>query len=148
KQVEQTLAGAREQVEQTLAEGERQDAVRRAEAQEQANEMRAKAQADAREIVSEARTTAHEVLRDGSEVSQNLSDLSTSLRNNAERLLRDVRLTHGSMTARLDQAAPGGTPAGTSAAERRRGEALPRARRSTSHDPDTDLDVPEFIPRG
>jgi F0F1-type ATP synthase membrane subunit b/b' len=131
------LADAREQ-------GERQLTVQRAEAQEQANELRAEARAEAREIVGEAHEIAREVLHDGSEVSRNLSDLSVSLRNNAERLLRDVRLTHGSMTARLDQAASGGASAG----ERTRGEGLPRSRRSTRDELDTELEVPEFIPRG
>ena len=47
------------------------------------------------------------MLREGTELSRNLRELSVSLRNNAERLLRDVRLAHGGMTARLDQAGPG-----------------------------------------
>jgi hypothetical protein len=77
---------------------------------------------------------AREVLREGTELSRNLRELSVSLRNNAERLLRDVRLAHGGMTARLDQAAPsGGTDAGV---RRARGD----------EDADDDLDVPEFIP--
>ena len=84
------------------------------------------------------------MLRDGSEVSRNLSDLSVSLRNNAERLLRDVRLTHGSMTARLDQAAPGGYHAWRRGPERK---APPRAPPGTRAGY-PDLDVPEFIPRG
>ncbi len=44
----------------------------------------------------------------------NLRDLSDSLRSNAELLLRDIRLAHAEMTARLDQAAP--PRAGTRAA--------------------------------
>ena len=52
---------------------------------------------------------AREVLGEGTEMARNLRDLSASLRNNAERLLRDVRLAHGGMTARLDQASPGAT---------------------------------------
>jgi hypothetical protein len=69
-----------------------------------------------------------------------------SLRNNAERLLRDVQLTHGGMTARLDQIGPAPKPKrATSTSEnpsagRRR---APRKERA-----DDDLDVPEFIPRG
>jgi regulator of protease activity HflC (stomatin/prohibitin superfamily) len=101
----------------------------RAVAQEQAQEVRAKARGDAREIVSEAHVVAREVLREGTELSRNLRELSVSLRNNAERLLRDVRLAHGGMTARLDQAGPG---AGTRAPD----------------EPGEDLDVPEFIPPG
>ena len=69
--------------------------------------MRAKARADAREIVSEAHVVAREVLREGTELSRNLRELSVSLHNNAERLIRDVRLAHGGLTARLDQAGPG-----------------------------------------
>jgi hypothetical protein len=48
-------------------------------------------------------------------------------------LLRDVRLAHGSMTARLDQAGPG---AGV----------RPASSRPGLDEPDDDLDVPEFIP--
>ncbi len=101
-----------------------------AEAHARAKEIRAAAHAEAREIVSEAHAVAREVVREGTEVSRNLRELSSSLRNNSERLLRDVRLAHGSMTARLDQVAPG------SGAPRRRDE------------PGDDLDVPEFMPRG
>ncbi len=85
--------------------------------------------------MSAAHSAAREVLREGTELSRNLRELSSSLRNNAERLLRDVRLAHGGMTARLDQAAPGeGTLKGTG--ERPHTE------------PGDDFDVPEFIPRG
>jgi hypothetical protein len=73
---------------------------------------------------------AREVLREGTELSRNLRELSVSLRNNAERLLRDVRLAHGGMTARLDQAVPGGAP----------------PPRTDPDEPGDDLDVPEFIP--
>jgi hypothetical protein len=69
------------------------------------------------------------VLREGTDLSRNLRELSVSLRNNAERLLRDVRLAHGGMTARLDQVGPG--------AGGRRPE-----------EPGEDLDVPEFLPPG
>jgi hypothetical protein len=79
------------------------------------------------------------VLAEGTELSHNLGELSTSLRNNAERLLRDVGLAHGAMTARLDQTAPG-RPHG--AGERAGG------RRSGPDEPGDDLDVPEFMPRG
>ena len=97
--------------------------------------MRAKAREDAREIVGESHVVAREVLREGTELSRNLRELSVSLRNNAERLLRDVRLAHGGLTARLDQASPGG------------GVRDGAARRASDADePDDDLDVPEFIP--
>ena len=73
------------------------------------------------------------MLREGTDLSRNLHDLSVSLRNNAERLMRDVRLAHGGMTARLDQAGP----------EPGRGTG---ARAVTATLPGDDLDVPEFIP--
>jgi hypothetical protein len=101
--------------------------------------MRAKARSDAREILSEAYVLADEVLREGTEISRNLRELSASLRNNSERLLRDVRLAHGSMTARLDQvsAADGAQP-------RKRQS---RSERASDRELDDDLDVPEFMPR-
>src|SRR4029077_367890 len=103
----------------------------RSEALEQAQQTRAKARSDAREIVSESHVVAREVLREGTELSRNLRELSVSLRSNAERLLHDVRLAHGGMTARLDQAGPGAGQGVT-----------PR----NPDDPGEDLDVPEFIP--
>ncbi len=86
---------------------------------------------------------AHDVLEEGTEISRNMRDLSQSLRNNAERLLRDVRLAHGGMTAALDQVAPSAKSA--PGAPRRKG----RVGSSREEDgPSEDLDVPEFIPRG
>ena len=95
---------------------------------------------------------AHDVLDHGTEVSRNLRELSASLRNNAERLLRDVRLTHGGMIARLDQATTeddrgrgedrgGDPPRGNG--PRIRGRDAPSGNGSGNDD----LDVPEFIPR-
>ena len=112
----------------------------RVTAEKQAKEIRGRAMAEAREITSEAHTIAREVLGEGTEMSRNLRELSVSLRNNAERLLRDVGLAHGAMTAHLDQTAPG---AGHAA-----GESRP-SRRTDPGDPGPgdDLDVPEFMPR-
>ncbi len=77
-------------------------------------------------------------------MSRNLHDLSVSMRNNAERLLRDVRLAHGGLTARLDQAAP------SERATTQRGAAASRRgrREGGEEGPGDDLEVPEFIPRG
>ena len=105
------------------------------EAEERGKEIVAGAQADAREIIADAHAAAREVLRDGSELSGNLRELSDSLRTNADRLLRDVKLAHAHLTARLDDAAPGG--------------AAPSARDTRPTAPaDPDFDVPEFVPRG
>jgi cell division septum initiation protein DivIVA len=134
----------REQTERLLA-GRREELGRlRVTAEKQAKEIRARAMAEAREITSAAHIVAREVLGDGTELSRNLRELSVSLRNNAERLLRDVGLAHGAMTARLDQTAPSGQAA-------REGD-RPSTRRSRpadeGPDDDDDLDVPEFIPGG
>ena len=91
-----------------------------AEAEAAAAEAREAAEREAREIVAEASASAREVLRDGSELSGHLRELSHSLRANSELLLRDVRLAHAEMTARLDQVSP-----------------APR---------DDELEVPEFHP--
>ena len=110
-------------------------------------------------------------MREGTDLSGNLSELSASLRKNAERLLRDVHLAHARLTANLDQATPPGPaepslrardeeeaqagaeaarddapPPGASAAGRGRGRG--RRRASTTPEPPDDLDVPEFLPRG
>ena len=77
-----------------------------AEARSAADQAREAARREAREIVGEASASAREVLRDGSELSGHLRELSNSLRTNSELLLRDVRLAHAEMTARLDQVSP------------------------------------------
>ena len=135
------LSDAREQAERAVASGGEDLERLRADAHEQAQRVRAKAREDAREIVGESHVVAREVLRDGSELSRNLRELSVSLRNNAERLLRDVRLAHGGMTARLDQAAPSGKQPAEQGNKK-------KDRRETDEDePNDDLEVPEFIPR-
>ena len=97
-------------------------------AQEQVDKILDEARAEARQLVAEASGSTREVLRDGTELSGNLRELSDSLRTNAELLLRDVRLAHAEMTARLDQVSP--------AADR-------PAPRTVEVD---ELDVPEFHP--
>ena len=74
------------------------------QARTEADELRDAARQEAREIVGEASAVARDVLRDGTEMSGHLRELSDSLRANSELLLRDVRLAHAEMTARLDQA--------------------------------------------
>jgi hypothetical protein len=105
-----------------------------ATAEAEADKLRAAAREEARATTSEARLAAREVLDDGTGLSTDLRDLSSSLRTNAERLLRDIRLAHAAMTARLDQAAPGAPL-----------ESDPRPRRGGRSD-EGDLDVPEFMP--
>jgi hypothetical protein len=67
-------------------------------------------------------------------MSSHLRELSDSLRTNAELLLRDVRLAHAEMTARLDQV---GVPPPTSSSSD------PASSRTSAIDA---LDVPEFHP--
>ena len=110
------LAGAQEAADKVVRE-----------AQARADEIRDAARKDSREIVAEASSAAREVVRDGGELSGHLRELSDSLRSNAELLLRDVRLAHAEMTARLDQV-------------------VPDADRSPATSLATDLDVPEFHP--
>jgi cell division septum initiation protein DivIVA len=113
----EVLAAAQEQADRILAE-----------AHQAAADAREEARREARGIVNEASAASRDVLRDGTELSGNLRDLSDSLRSNAELLLRDIRMAHAEMTARLDQ---GGGPAGG------------------GHTPPggiDDLDVPEFHP--
>ena len=100
--------------------------------------MRRGGLAEAREITGEAHAVSHEVLQEGTEISRNMRELSVSLRNNAERLLRDVRLAHGGMTARLDQAAPSGKqPEGQGQDTKRKGRSEPG-----EDGPNDDLEVP------
>lgn len=98
------------------------------EAGRQADELREAARRDAGEIVSQASASARDVLDDGTQLSGHLRELSDSLRSNAELLLRDIRLAHAEMTARLDQAE------------------VPTARSSRRRSQLDELDVPEFHP--
>ena len=99
------------------------------QARTEAEQLLEAARQEAREIVGEASAVAREVLRDGTEMSGHLRELSDSLRTNSELLLRDVRLAHAEMTARLYQA----------------GVALPPRPAAGAADVET-LDVPEFHP--
>ena len=107
---------------------------------------------EARDITSDAHVVASDILSEGTEISRNLRELSTSLRNNAERLLRDVRLAHGGMTARLDQLTNGAEPDGGDASQTRTRRRISDGRSATggarASGANDDLDVPEFIPRG
>jgi hypothetical protein len=147
---EELRAEAERRANERIAEADRAAAMRvqaaddeamelRTEAAQYAQAARDKAAAQARELLAEARGVAREVLRDGEEITTNLSDLGDALRANAERLLRDIRLAHAELTARLDDADPsrwegaGAAPSLVAAPE--------PAERSPA------LDVPEFIPR-
>ena len=146
RQAEAVTSTIREEADRERNEG-REDAARlRLEAQERANEIRARARSEVREILGDAHAAAAEVLREGTTVSRNLRDLSASLRSNAERLLRDVRLTHGSMTARLDQA--GARDAGGREPAQRAAGRVRQAGLELGDDGDDGLEVPEFVPRG
>jgi hypothetical protein len=116
-----------------IAEGRRLAEVEAEQVRANAAQLLERAREEARATTSDARTAAREVLADGGELSTDLRDLSSSLRSNAERLLRDIKLVHASMTTRLDQASPG-----------RAVESDPRPRRSSAGG--EELDVPEFMP--
>ncbi len=122
-----------EALERTQAETERV----RAEAEAYAAELRTGAVEEARSTTADARSAARDVLEDGTALSADVRDLSSSLRANAERLLRDIKLAHATMTARLDQA-----PAGRSIES----DPRPRRARAGALPADDELEVPEFIP--
>ena len=152
---EELRAEAEVRAAERIAEAERAADLRIRAADEEADEVRAEAltaaeaalearhqaQVRAREQIAEARTAAREVLHEGETLSAHLRELSDSLRINAERLLRDIRLTHAELIARLDRADPGGwSDAAT-------GAAPARVPSSAPPEPSADLDVPEFLPR-
>ena len=126
------IAAAEAEALEVLANAQDEAQKVREAAEQFAKETRDAARVEARQIVNEASGSAREVLRDGTELSGNLRELSDSLRTNAELLLRDVRLAHAEMTARLDQLSPAETE---SAKLQAAAAAL-----------DDTLDVPEFHP--
>jgi len=108
----------------------------RESAEDDATQIREAAEADAREAIRAARTAADSVLTDGSQLSEDLRALSTSLHKNAERLLRDVSMAHRTLTADLDRAV------GTAREEPPAGGRAPRSARV-----EDEPEIPEFIPR-
>lgn len=139
EEAEAARRAADEYRERTLHEA-REEAVRvRAEADAYASQTRQSAKAEAQAIISEAHDVARDVLAEGTELSDNLRQLSDSLRTNADRLLRDVKHAHASLTAGLGQAVPGVAPATLDT----RSPSL----EAPATGPGLHLDVPEFIPR-
>jgi cell division septum initiation protein DivIVA len=137
------VQGVHDEAARARSDAEAEAAAMRLEVEEYGKEARAAARDDARAIVAEAQDAARGVLTDGTELSGHLSELSESLRRNAERLLNDVKLAHARLTADLDQHSPPGTsnPSASPAASRpARG-----SRNRPSGDAD-DFSVPEFLP--
>jgi hypothetical protein len=146
--IHERAAQAREEAErrktELVAEAGNEASRVRADADHFAEEARREAREEARAILAEAHGAARGVLEDGTELSGHLSELSESLRRNAERLLNDVKLAHARLTADLDQATPPGGSIDTA----------PRAARATTSRPapsrrgpsDDDFEVPEFLP--
>ena len=128
-QAGQTVAAADEQARRTVAQAQTEAESLLTEAGEQADDLRRTARAEAREIIGEAHTVAREAMHEGERLTGDLRDLSSSLRTNAERLMRDVSAAHGRLVAGLDQAAPADT--------------TPRRRPREAGPVD---DVPEFLP--
>ena len=118
---------AREESTRVLAEArsEAEDVQRIAEVF--ATQTRESAEESARKQLGRARDLAASVLQDGTEMSKILSQLSGSLRRNAELILKDVSAAHRVMADKLEEA----------------GETVPTTPTSR-----TDFgDVPEFVPR-
>jgi hypothetical protein len=115
------------------------DAVR-GDAQASADLERAGAAREAQELVVTARSAADAARDQGKELTGNLHELSSSLRANAERLMRDIHRTHQALTAQLDAVEGIARPrlGDGSAPDESRREPLPRAA--------GDFDVPDFIP--
>lgn len=131
------VQGVHDEAARARSDAEAEAAQMRFETEEYGKEARQAARDDARAIISEAQAAARGVLTDGTELSGHLSELSESLRRNAERLLNDVKLAHARLTADLDQHSPPGTSNPSSS---------PTARRTSAAAGD-DLSVPEFLPR-
>jgi cell division septum initiation protein DivIVA len=132
------VQGVHDEAARARADAEAEAARMRVETEEYAKEARQAARDEARAIVSEAQTAARGVLTDGTELSDNLQELSDSLRRNAERILNDVKLAHARLTAELDQHSPPGTSNPSSS---------PTARRGAGEAAGDEFSVPEFIPR-
>lgn len=99
-------------------------------ASDEAETIRRNAREDARQMLLDAAAAVRDVESEGRELSGHLSELSTSLRRNAERLLADVSAAHRHLTARLDAAGP-------APADGHRARPVPSAAREPREDPRT-----------
>jgi cell division septum initiation protein DivIVA len=111
--------------------------VRAAAAAEGAR-TREEAEEHARRLILDARATADGVRAEGMEVVSNLRQISDTLRELSERVLRDVEAIHARMVGELERAAPGDAVTEEPAATAPLAE--PAAR--------DQLDVPDFVARG
>jgi cell division septum initiation protein DivIVA len=158
-QAREILEAARREAHGLVAEARDEAAALRAGTEGDAAGLRRDAEAQAREIVTGAHATARHVLRDGTALSEQLDQLSGSLRRNAERLLRDIQLAHVAMVAELEDAAPG--DAATFTAEGSPGEGdeelgVRAWHRDDDHEREaadeapatirTEFGIPEFLP--
>jgi cell division septum initiation protein DivIVA len=113
------------------------------EANAEATRQREDAQEKSRELLRTSRVAADEARTEGLEVVANLREMGSSLRANAERLLRDVQRIHSDLIGRLErmdgELGGEGRP--------RRAPADDRTRPAPAADGEV-LDVPEFIPPG
>ena len=142
------VEGIHAEAQEALREAKATLAQAKLDAEKAAKDTVTVAREQAREIVRAAHLATREVMDDGSELSEQLRELSASLRSNAERLLRDIRLAHGSMTARLDQALPEGAGAVRPRESERERDEQPRAPRRTRPSgggAPIDFDVPDFV---
>lgn len=116
-----------------------------ANAQRIADKAVSEANKRARETLQAARDSAGAVRAEGVELVDNLKEMGSSLRNNSERLLRDVQAIHSRMVAQIQRADTQSGHDGPIRASR----TDPPARSRPSDPPlDAELEVPEFIPRG
>jgi len=136
------VESARREAATQRAEAERALAQRRVDAEAEIEKLRDDGAQQARALVAEARAAARRALEEGTGLSGDLQDLGESLRRNAERLLRDVKLAHARLTADLDQADSPRARSAASSAHTGRGS-RPERRAARGGD---DLDVPEFLP--
>ncbi len=86
-----------------VARAEEEATRQREDATSYAAATREEVDFEVRELLADAREIAGDVRAEGTELSDNLRDLGSSLRTNAERVLRDVQRAHAGLTAALDQ---------------------------------------------
>jgi hypothetical protein len=129
------LAAAKSEADAERARGASEALATVGAAEEEAATTLENARAQARDLLADARSIADAARREGEQLTGHLGELSASLRANSERLMRDIRQTHETLSARLSSVDTGPAPRGS-------GRHAPRDRSA----PADDLDVPEFIP--
>jgi vacuolar-type H+-ATPase subunit H len=165
KEAARLRAEAEAEAERQISKATTEGLVIVSDAEQAAERIRKEAALKADELLREARFISDQVQSEGGLTVANLRELGSSLRTNAERLMRDIQAIHSRLRAELERVEPSARPRPRTSGseESEAGSAaepglqtdpaaaadrdLQRARRA-ARPPAEQFDVPEFLPGG